>query len=149
MCILYNTGGCPFQLALPISPKIMDVFWCSRCLNDHIEVPDIVILFAGGTTIPLVMKIWTKQPWMKIENLHNFDRNFAVCRGKIWLWLFYIFLHYGYNILDKKFQVISSKNEGVTLIFKIQNQIKIQKNRRQIFILLEMSQNFSCRILKP
>ena len=73
-CILYNTGGCspPFhvsvgykfyiQLALPISPEIMEGFWCSRCLNDRIEVPDMMRLFAGGATTPLVVKIWTKQP---------------------------------------------------------------------------------------
>ena len=65
--ILYNTGGCPFrssvrhkfyiQLALPISPEIMDRFWCSRCLNDRIEVSDMMRLFAGGATTPLVVKI--------------------------------------------------------------------------------------------
>ena len=50
------------QLALPISPEIMDGFWCSRCLKDHIKVPDMMRLFAGGATTPLVVKIWTKQP---------------------------------------------------------------------------------------
>ena len=50
------------QLALPISPEIMDRFWCSRCLNDRIKVPDMMRLFAGGATTPLVVKIWTKQP---------------------------------------------------------------------------------------
>ena len=76
--IQYNTGGCPapfhsvchkfyIQLALPISPAIMDRFWCSRCLNDSIKVPDMMRLFAGGATTPLVVKIWTKQPWVKIE----------------------------------------------------------------------------------
>ena len=49
-------------LALPISPSIMDRFWCSRCLNDRVEVPDMIRLFAGGATTPLVVKIWTKQP---------------------------------------------------------------------------------------
>ena len=99
--IQYNTGGCPpfhcpsichkfyIQLALPISYEIMDGFSCSRCLNDCIEVPDMMRLFAGGATTPLVVKIWTKQPWVKIENSRNFDRNFALSRGKIWLWLFY------------------------------------------------------------
>ena len=41
---------------------------------------------------------------------------------------FIIFLCCGSKILHKKFQVISSKNEGVTLIFPIQNEIKIRKN---------------------
>jgi len=80
------------QLALPISPEIMDGFWCSRCLNDRIEVPDMMRLFAGGATTPLVVKIWTKQPWVKIENLHDFECNFVLFRG-IWLWSCYIFKH--------------------------------------------------------
>ena len=79
------------QLALPISPEIMDRFWCSRCLNDRIKVPDMMRLFAGGATTPLVVKIWTKQPWVKIQKLCNFDCNFALSRGKIWLWQFYNF----------------------------------------------------------
>ena len=57
------------QLALPISPEIMDRFCCSRCLNDCIKVSDMMRLFVGGATTPLVVKIWTKQPWVKIENL--------------------------------------------------------------------------------
>ncbi len=91
-------------------------------------------LFAGGATTPLVVKIWTKQPWVKIEYLRNFDRNFALFRGKIWPWLFYIFLLCGSMILQKNFQVILSKNEGVTLIFPIQNEIRIWENRYHAFI---------------
>ena len=44
------------------------------------------------------------------------------------------FLGYGSKILHKKIKVISSKNEGVTLIFKIQNQIKMRENRCHAFI---------------
>ena len=55
---------------------------------------------------------------------------------------FIIFLRYGSKILHKKFQVISSKNEGVTLIFKIQNQIKIQKNCRHAFFFAQNDLNF-------
>ena len=40
-------------------------------------------LFAGGATTPLVVKILTKEHWVKIENLRNFARNFALSRGKI------------------------------------------------------------------
>ena len=76
------------QLALPISPLIIDGFWCSRCLNDRIKVPHMM-RFAGGATTPLVVKIWTKQTWVKIEYSRNFDCNFALFKGKIWLWLFY------------------------------------------------------------
>ena len=48
------------QLALPISPEIMDRFWCSRCLNDHIEASHMMGSLASGTTNSLVAKIWTK-----------------------------------------------------------------------------------------
>ena len=47
---------------------------------------------------------------------------------------FIIFLCCGFLILHKKFQVILSKNEGVTLIFPIQNEIKIRKNRRHFCV---------------
>ena len=40
------------KLALPISPEIMDGFWCSRCLNYRNEVPEMMRLFAGGATTP-------------------------------------------------------------------------------------------------
>ena len=65
-CIQYKTGVVPssvfcvpssvfrhkfcIQLALPISPIIMDRFLCFRCLYDHIEVPDMMRLFAAGAT---------------------------------------------------------------------------------------------------
>ena len=48
--------------------------------------------------------------------------------------ILYFFLRCGSKILHKKFQVILSKNGGVTLIFPIKNEIKIQKNRRYAFI---------------
>ena len=69
-----------------LSQLYEDGFLCSRCLNDRIKVPDMMRLFSGGATTPLVVKIWTKQPWVKIENLRDFDCDFALSRGKIWLW---------------------------------------------------------------
>ena len=48
--------------------------------------------------------------------------------------ILYFFVHYGPTILRKKFQVILRKNEGLMLIFSIQNEIKIRKNRRHAFI---------------
>ena len=97
--------NCCMLLALAISPEIMDGIWFSRCLNDRIEVPDMMRLFAGGTTTPLVVKI---------EYWHNLNRNFALFRGKIWLWLFYnldpwtsksihYFRRYSQSKLDVKF----------------------------------------------
>ena len=49
--------NCFTLLALPISPEIMDGFGCSRCLKDRVKVPDMMRLFAGGATTPLVVKI--------------------------------------------------------------------------------------------
>ncbi len=40
----------------------------------------------------------------------------------------------GSKVELNKGQVSLSKNEGVTLIFPIQNEIKIRKNRRHAFI---------------
>ena len=37
-----------------------DRFWCSRCLNDHIEVPNMIGSFASGTNTSLVAKNRTK-----------------------------------------------------------------------------------------
>ena len=48
-------------LALPIESEIMHRFWCSRCLNDHIEVPDMIGSFESGATPSLVAKNGTKQ----------------------------------------------------------------------------------------
>ena len=136
-------------LGMPIDSEIMDIFWCSRCLNNCIEVPNMMRLFAGGTATPLVVKIWTKQPWVKIENSCNFDCNFALFRGKIWLWLFYnFFLRYGSKILHKNSQVIVTKNEGVTAIFPNFDWILNLKNQRHALFLLKMTWNYFCRILE-
>ena len=134
---------------------------------------------------------------MKIEYTRDFDRDVALFRGKIWLWLFYNYfcimvqkfytknlksfwpkmkawrqfsrilisfwigkinvtpsfllkitwnfyctVSCGSKILHKKIQVILSKNEGVTLIFLIQNEIKIRKNRRHAFIFGQIDLTF-------
>ena len=47
--------------------------------------------------------------------------------------ILWIFLHYDSTIQHKKFQVISSKNEGGTVIFPIQSQIENRENRRHAF----------------
>ena len=141
--------NCCTLLALPISSEIMDGFWCSRCLNDRIEVPNMMRLFSGGATTPLVVKIWTKQPWVKIENLRIFDHNFSPLRGKIWLYLFYHFLGYGSKILHKKSEVILTKNEDVTVIFLNFDFILNWKNQCQALFLLKMTWIFLCKILEP
>ena len=44
-----------------IKSSPVDGFWCLRCLNDCIEVPDIIGSFASGTSASLVAKNGTKQ----------------------------------------------------------------------------------------
>ena len=78
-------------LGMPIDSEIMDGFWHSRFLNDHIDLFYMIGSLASGANTSLVAKNGTKQPWVKIENLRNFDHNFALFRGKVWLWLSYIF----------------------------------------------------------
>ena len=43
--------NCCTILALPISSEIIDRFGCSRCLNNHIDVPDMMGSFSGGDFI--------------------------------------------------------------------------------------------------
>ena len=40
-----------------LSQLFEDRFCCSRCLNDRVEVPDMMRLFVGAATTPLVVKI--------------------------------------------------------------------------------------------
>ena len=71
------------QLALPISPEIMDGFWCSRCLNDRIDLLYMIGSFASGANVSLVAKNWTKKIipllWIKsskkpqIKKFHKTD----------------------------------------------------------------------------
>ena len=52
------------------------------------------------------------------------------------------FLRYGFKILHKISQVISSKNEGVTLIFPIQNETKFGKIAVMPLFLFKITWNF-------
>ena len=61
-------------------------------------------LFLGGTTTLRVVKIWTKQPRVKIENLRDFDHNLGYLEAQFDYGYFIIFFfHYGSKILHKKF----------------------------------------------
>ena len=52
--------NCCTILALLIESKIMDEFLCSRCLNSHINLSDLIRLFSSGTTSSLVAKMELK-----------------------------------------------------------------------------------------
>ena len=41
--------------------QVVNGFWCLRCLNDRIEVPNMIGSFASGATASLVAKNGTKQ----------------------------------------------------------------------------------------
>ena len=41
---------------MPIESEIMDGFWCSRCLNNHINLPDMIGSFLSGATTSMVVK---------------------------------------------------------------------------------------------
>ncbi len=76
-----------------------------------------------------------------MEYSRNFDHNFALSRGKVWLWLFYnVFC--GSKILQKKSQVISTKNEGVTAIFPNFDFILNRENQRHAFIFVQNDLKF-------
>ena len=45
----------------PIKSEIMDGFWCSRCLNDRIDLPDKIGSFLSGTYTPMVVKNGTNK----------------------------------------------------------------------------------------
>ena len=114
------------------------------------RIPDMMRLFAGGATTPLVVKMWTKQHWVKIENSRNFDLNFALSRDKIWLWLFLIFCVMVPKFYTKKIQVILSKNEGMTAIFQNFDFILNRENQCHGFIFTWNDLRFFlCRILEP
>ena len=45
------------HLALPVEYELMEGFWCSRCLNDCINLHKMIGSFASGATVSLVAKI--------------------------------------------------------------------------------------------
>ena len=53
-----------------LKSEIMDRFWCSRCQNDHINLPKKIGSFASGATIRLVVKNGTKS--IKSEIMDGF-----------------------------------------------------------------------------
>ena len=44
-----------------LSHPFEDGFRCPRCINDHIEVPNMIVSFAGGATASLLAKNGTKE----------------------------------------------------------------------------------------
>ena len=59
---LLVTTNDPIQIIqlLWIKPSPVDIFWCLRCLNKGIDLPDMIGLVASVATNSLVAKIGTK-----------------------------------------------------------------------------------------
>ena len=148
--ILYNTGECPFlrppsrilhptcSAYIPVNNRQILMFKVSKwpyqsCRNDEIIICRWRHNLPGG-------KIWTKQPWVKIEYSRNFDRNFALFRGKIWLWLFYNL----FCIMVPRFYT-----KKISSHFRIFISLLIGKINVTPSFLLKMTWNFLCRILQP
>ena len=53
--------NCCIILALPVDSEIMDGFLRSRCLNNHINLPNRIRSFASGANACLVAKNGTKK----------------------------------------------------------------------------------------
>ena len=57
-----------------LSQPFEDGFWCSRCLSDRIEVPDMMGSFASSATASLVAKNGAKQLYQPFEDGFWFSR---------------------------------------------------------------------------
>ena len=80
MVLLLCSSSVPPELlpyfALSIESEIIDGFWCSRCINDHFNLPDMIGSFASGATNSLVAKNGIKRIipllWIKSSPVERF-----------------------------------------------------------------------------
>ena len=100
---------------LPIKSELIDGFWRSRCLNNHIDLSNMIGIFASGATASLVGKIGTKNLFFK----HWYFRSqfCAIYRQKLTIGLLCFFIEWCLTIMHKKIQVNPIKIEGVASIF--------------------------------
>ena len=77
-----------FPLGMLIDSEIMDGFWHSRCLNNHIDLFYMIGSFASGTNVSLVAKNGTKKIipllWIKSSKkpqIKKFDKTDPPKRG--------------------------------------------------------------------
>ena len=61
-------------LYLPIESKTIDRFWYWRCLNDNIDLPNMIRLFASSAISSLMSKNGTKE---NFSNTAIFKSNFS------------------------------------------------------------------------
>ena len=136
-------------LGIPIDSDIMDGFGCSRCLNDNIEVFNMIRLFAGGATTPWWWKFELNNPGWKMKNSCICDRNFWLFRGKMWLWLFYNLLCVMViRFYTKNLKSYPAKLKAWQWFSWILILFLIGKINFTALFLLKMTWNFLCRILE-
>ena len=73
------------HLAESIESQIMDGFWCSRCLNDHINLPDMIGSFASGAIAFIVAKNWTKTLSQLFKELQGSNLEFKLVTPNLFL----------------------------------------------------------------
>ena len=61
LCSVPPFWNCCTILDLCLKSEIINGFWSSRCLNDHIDVPDKIGSFSSGATTSMVVKNGTKK----------------------------------------------------------------------------------------
>ena len=69
-------------MVLPIKSEIMDGFWSSRCLKDHLDRPDEIGSFLSSATTPMVVKKELKKSTLN-PTFPEFVCNFALSKGII------------------------------------------------------------------
>ena len=95
------------SLLQAIESRIMDRFWCSSCLNNSINLPDMIGSLASGANTSLMAKNRTMK---NFSNVAIFDHNFVLCRGRNWLYVFSAFFLIGVSSLHtKNFKSIGAK----------------------------------------
>ena len=130
-----------------IKLPIMDGFQSLRCLWKRLDkmVQYIMLKFVKS------QNLFEKRPcnFLKIT-FANFICNFALSRGKIWLWIFYIFFCVMVlRFYTKNFKSFRAKMKAWRWFSRFQMKSKFGKIAVTPSFLVEMTWNFLCRILEP
>ena len=69
-------------LALPIKSKIIDRFWCSKCLNHCIDLHNVIGSLESGSTASIVAKNWTRNLSQLFKELQSSNSEFKLITPK-------------------------------------------------------------------
>ena len=70
-----------FFSRLSLKSEIMDGFWSSKCLNDHIDLPDKIESFLSSAATPMVVKSGTKKI-ISYKNTKNYKNSYEYSNKK-------------------------------------------------------------------